>query len=116
MTNIGHFRAAGKMLESYEGQLPTRLWVAPPTKMDAAQLTAEGTCMAIVPACTVFVITQHLRCAPECLIAYMMPLHDATAIQATTRFTAKPGLAQKCQVCPSLSVLKCISTLASAHV
>jgi len=42
MTNIGHFRAAGKMLESYEGQLPTRLWVAPPTKMDAAQLTAEG--------------------------------------------------------------------------
>jgi len=42
MTNIGHFRAAGKMLESFEGQLPTRLWVAPPTKMDAAQLTDEG--------------------------------------------------------------------------
>jgi len=42
MTNIGHFRAAGKMLESFEGSLPTRLWVAPPTKMDAAQLTAEG--------------------------------------------------------------------------
>merc|ERR1711959_558024 len=32
----------GKMLETFEGQLPTRLWVAPPTKMDAAQLTAEG--------------------------------------------------------------------------
>jgi aconitate hydratase 2/2-methylisocitrate dehydratase len=42
MTNIGHFRAAGKMLNAFEGQLPTRLWVAPPTKMDAAQLTAEG--------------------------------------------------------------------------
>jgi aconitate hydratase 2/2-methylisocitrate dehydratase len=42
MTNIGHFRAAGKMLETFEGQLPTRLWVAPPTKMDAAQLTSEG--------------------------------------------------------------------------
>jgi len=42
MTNIGHFRAAGKMLKEFEGQLPTRLWVAPPTKMDAAQLTAEG--------------------------------------------------------------------------
>merc|ERR1719353_224864 len=42
MTNIGHFRAAGKMLEAFEGQLPTRLWVAPPTKMDEAQLTAEG--------------------------------------------------------------------------
>ena len=42
MTNIGHFRAAGKMLDSFKGQLPTRLWVSPPTKMDAAQLTAEG--------------------------------------------------------------------------
>merc|ERR1712139_358452 len=37
MTNIGHFRAAGELLRQYEGQLPTRLWVVPPTKMDAAQ-------------------------------------------------------------------------------
>jgi len=42
MTNIGHFRAAGEMLRNVNGQLPTRLWVAPPTKMDEAQLTAEG--------------------------------------------------------------------------
>jgi len=42
MTNIGHFRAAGELLKSFNGQLPTRLWVAPPTKMDEAQLTAEG--------------------------------------------------------------------------
>lgn len=43
MTNIGHFRAAGKMLEASNIELlPTRLWVAPPTKMDAAQLTTEG--------------------------------------------------------------------------
>ncbi|MTC55342.1 Aconitate hydratase 2 [Providencia rustigianii] len=42
MTNIGHFRAAGKLLDTHKGQLPTRLWVAPPTKMDAAQLTEEG--------------------------------------------------------------------------
>ncbi|MFP2770164.1 bifunctional aconitate hydratase 2/2-methylisocitrate dehydratase [Oceanisphaera sp. KMM 10153] len=42
MTNIGHFRAAGKLLDKYKGQLPTRLWVAPPTKMDKDQLTAEG--------------------------------------------------------------------------
>merc|ERR1712087_523722 len=42
MTNIGHFRAAGELLKEYKGQLPTRLWVAPPTKMDEAQLTAEG--------------------------------------------------------------------------
>jgi aconitate hydratase 2/2-methylisocitrate dehydratase len=42
MTNIGHFRAAGKLLKEFEGQIPTRLWIAPPTKMDEAQLTAEG--------------------------------------------------------------------------
>lgn len=36
MTNIGHFRAAGKLLNNFQGQLPTRLWIAPPTKMDAA--------------------------------------------------------------------------------
>merc|ERR1719223_2226464 len=42
MTNIGHFRAAGEMLRNFNGQLPTRLWIAPPTKMDEALLTAEG--------------------------------------------------------------------------
>mmetsp|Transcript_20367 Transcript_20367/g.37797 ORF Transcript_20367/g.37797 Transcript_20367/m.37797 type:complete len:965 (+) Transcript_20367:71-2965(+) len=42
MTNIGHFRAAGKLLEKYEGQLPTRLWIAPPTRMDESELIDEG--------------------------------------------------------------------------
>eukprot|EP00448_Togula_jolla_P008897 CAMPEP_0170597184 /NCGR_PEP_ID=MMETSP0224-20130122/15570_1 /TAXON_ID=285029 /ORGANISM="Togula jolla, Strain CCCM 725" /LENGTH=906 /DNA_ID=CAMNT_0010921635 /DNA_START=48 /DNA_END=2768 /DNA_ORIENTATION=- len=42
MTNVGHYRAAGKMLGQFEGQLPTRLWIAPPTKMDQEQLTKEG--------------------------------------------------------------------------
>ena len=42
MTNIGHFRAAGKLLEQYGKELPTRLWIAPPTRMDQAQLTEEG--------------------------------------------------------------------------
>ncbi|OUR66767.1 bifunctional aconitate hydratase 2/2-methylisocitrate dehydratase, partial [Cycloclasticus sp. 46_83_sub15_T18] len=42
MTNIGHFRAAGNLLKEFGGVLPTRLWIAPPTKMDAAQLTEEG--------------------------------------------------------------------------
>ena len=42
MTNIGHFRAAGKLLQGLEGTLPTRLWIAPPTKMDEAQLIEEG--------------------------------------------------------------------------
>jgi aconitate hydratase 2/2-methylisocitrate dehydratase len=42
MTNIGHFRAAGKLLEASGKSIPTRMWIAPPTKMDAAQLSDEG--------------------------------------------------------------------------
>ena len=41
MTNIGHFRAAGKLLKN-ETDLPSKLWVSPPTKMDKYQLTEEG--------------------------------------------------------------------------
>ncbi len=41
MTNIGHYRAAAKVLEG-AGSIPTRLWVAPPTRMDEAQLREEG--------------------------------------------------------------------------
>jgi aconitate hydratase 2/2-methylisocitrate dehydratase len=41
MTNIGHYRAAGKVLEKVTG-IPTRLWISPPTKMDAHQLMEEG--------------------------------------------------------------------------
>ncbi len=42
MTNIGHFRAAGKLLEQNKEPLKTRLWMSPPTKMDEAQLMEEG--------------------------------------------------------------------------
>ena len=42
MTNIGHFRAAGKLLAQHKGALSTRLWMAPPTKMDQQQLMEEG--------------------------------------------------------------------------
>ncbi len=41
MTNIGHFRAAGKIFDG-EGYLDTRIWLTPPTKMDRAQLIKEG--------------------------------------------------------------------------
>lgn len=41
MTNIGHYRALAEVLKG-EGQVPTRLWIAPPTKMDEKQLRAEG--------------------------------------------------------------------------
>jgi aconitate hydratase 2 / 2-methylisocitrate dehydratase len=42
MTNIGHFRAAARLLKASGQPSPTRLWIVPPTKMDQAQLTAEG--------------------------------------------------------------------------
>ncbi|WP_434130387.1 bifunctional aconitate hydratase 2/2-methylisocitrate dehydratase [Methylocaldum sp. GT1BB] len=42
MTNIGHFRAAGKILEHFGTQVPGRLWIAPPTRMDQLELTEEG--------------------------------------------------------------------------
>ena len=42
MTNIGHFRAAGRILAKFDGTLPTRLWIAPPTKMDESSLKDEG--------------------------------------------------------------------------
>lgn len=41
MTNIGHYRALGEVLRG-EGQVPTRLWIVPPTKMDERQLTDDG--------------------------------------------------------------------------
>ncbi|MEY4683722.1 MAG: bifunctional aconitate hydratase 2/2-methylisocitrate dehydratase [Pseudomonadota bacterium] len=42
MTNIGHFRAAGHILENHSQQVPGRLWIVPPTRMDQAELTSEG--------------------------------------------------------------------------
>ena len=42
MTNIGHFRAAGKLLDKMGKVIPTRMWIVPPTKMDQAQLVEEG--------------------------------------------------------------------------
>src|SRR5699024_7999838 len=42
MTNIGHFRAAGKLLQKVDTKMPPRLWLAPPTRMDQYQLTEEG--------------------------------------------------------------------------
>lgn len=42
MTNIGHYRAAGKLFKDYGKRVPTTLWIVPPTKMDAHELMEEG--------------------------------------------------------------------------
>ena len=42
MTNIGHYRAAAEILKQNTGEVPVRLWMTPPTRMDRAELTEEG--------------------------------------------------------------------------
>ncbi len=42
MTNIGHFRAAGKLLDKHKGSITTRMWISPPTRMDEHLLMEEG--------------------------------------------------------------------------
>ncbi len=75
MTNIGHFRAAGKLLSKFDGVIPTRLWIAPPTKMDAALLTEEGYysiygksgARTEIPGCSLCMGNQ-ARVAPGCTV------------------------------------------------
>jgi aconitate hydratase 2/2-methylisocitrate dehydratase len=75
MTNIGHFRAAGKLLDKVTEPIPTRLWVAPPTKMDEAQLTEEGYYSIFgsagarteMPGCSLCMGNQ-ARVAPGCTV------------------------------------------------
>ena len=42
MTNIGHYRAVAEILKDCRGEVPARLWLTPPTRMDNAELKAEG--------------------------------------------------------------------------
>ncbi len=75
MTNIGHFRAAGKLLNKFTDTLPTRLWIAPPTKMDEALLTEEGYYSIFgksgarteMPGCSLCMGNQ-ARVAPGCTV------------------------------------------------
>ncbi len=82
MTNIGHFRAAGKLLQEVPaGSLTTRLWIAPPTKMDEKQLMDEGYyntyaqagARTEMPGCSLCMGNQ-ARIAPNC-----------TAVSTSTR-------------------------------
>ncbi|MBV1880512.1 MAG: bifunctional aconitate hydratase 2/2-methylisocitrate dehydratase [Pseudomonadales bacterium] len=75
MTNIGHFRAAGKLLEKVDGALPTKLWIAPPTKMDESKLMEEGYYSTFgksgarteMPGCSLCMGNQ-ARVAAECTV------------------------------------------------
>lgn len=75
MTNIGHFRAAGKLLNNLSQPIPTKLWIAPPTKMDEAQLVEEGYYSIFgvagarteMPGCSLCMGNQ-ARVAPGCTV------------------------------------------------
>ena len=75
MTNIGHFRAAGKLLENVKSSLPTRLWISPPTRMDKFQLEEEGfykiyenaDVRTEVPGCSLCMGNQ-ARVEPNCTV------------------------------------------------
>eukprot|EP00957_Ditylum_brightwellii_P196199 14949446-Ditylum_brightwellii.AAC.1 len=75
MTNIGHFRAAGKLLKGASTPIPTRLWVSPPTKMDESQLIDEGYYSIFgtagarteMPGCSLCMGNQ-ARVAPGCTV------------------------------------------------
>lgn len=74
MTNIGHYRAAGKLLETMD-TLPTKLWIAPPTRMDEHQLMEEGYYNTFgkvgarteMPGCSLCMGNQ-ARVAPNCTV------------------------------------------------
>ena len=42
MTNIGHYRAAAEILKDLKSEVPVRLWMTPPTRMDRKELSDEG--------------------------------------------------------------------------
>jgi len=75
MTNIGHFRAAAKLFDEMGTLVPTRTWIVPPTKMDEAQLTAEGHYSTFakagarteMPGCSLCMGNQ-ARVAPGCTV------------------------------------------------
>ena len=80
MTNIGHFRAAAQLLKD-QSELPTELWVAPPTRMDEAQLKKEGIYQTFES------ITQHTE-TPGCSLCMGNQARvkdNATVVSTSTR-------------------------------
>ena len=80
MTNISHFRAAAQLLKD-QSELPTELWVAPPTRMDEAQLKKEGIYQTFES------ITQHTE-TPGCSLCMGNQARvkdNATVVSTSTR-------------------------------
>ncbi|WP_428086451.1 bifunctional aconitate hydratase 2/2-methylisocitrate dehydratase [Candidatus Thioglobus sp.] len=80
MTNIGHFRAAAQLLKD-QSELPTELWIAPPTRMDEVQLRAEGIYKTFES------ITQHTE-VPGCSLCMgnqARVKNNATVVSTSTR-------------------------------
>ena len=106
MTNIGHFRAAGKLLEQFGKEVPGRLWIAPPTKMDQAQLTDEGYydtygkagARAEMPGCSLCMGNQ-ARVADNCTVVSTSTRNFPNRLGAGANvFLASAELAAVCSI------------------
>ncbi|MFO0644968.1 MAG: bifunctional aconitate hydratase 2/2-methylisocitrate dehydratase [Polyangiales bacterium] len=81
MTNIGHFRAAASLLQKFAKPVPTRLWIAPPTRMDQSQLMEEGTYAQFAGAGA---RTEMPGCS-LCMGNQAQALQGATVVSTSTR-------------------------------
>ncbi len=81
MTNIGHFRAAASLLQKFAKPVPTRLWIAPPTRMDQSQLMDEGAYAQFAGAGA---RTEMPGCS-LCMGNQAQALQGATVISTSTR-------------------------------
>jgi aconitate hydratase 2/2-methylisocitrate dehydratase len=106
MTNIGHFRAAGHILEGHSQQVPGKLWIVPPTRMDQAELTSEGFygifgkagARTEVPGCSLCMGNQ-ARTAEGATVVSTSTRNFPNRMGANTRvFLASAELASVCSV------------------
>jgi aconitate hydratase 2/2-methylisocitrate dehydratase len=111
MTNIGHFRAAGKLLEQHKGTISTRMWIVPPTRMDEHLLMEEGYYSIYgkpararrCPAAPCAWVTrrgwpQTPRCCPP--VPATSRIASATAPTSTSRAPSSPPSAPYSASCP----------------
>jgi aconitate hydratase 2/2-methylisocitrate dehydratase len=111
MTNIGHFRAAGKLLEQHKGTISTRMWIVPPTRMDEHLLMEEGYysiygksgARTEMPGCSCAWATrrgwpQTPRCCPP--VPATSRIASATAPTSTSRAPSSPPSAPYSASCP----------------
>lgn len=106
MTNIGHYRAAAAILGQCEGEVPVRLWMAPPTRMDQAELKREG-------AFSVFGRAGARIEVPGCSLCMgnQARVRDNAVVLSTSTRNFKNRLGRGAQVYLGSAELACVSAM-----